>query len=157
MTETTDQLMKRLHGNARGSEERSAPAEHHLSPSLEADHDPVARIRHDRTMPVFVAEGYDSLFIVLCKALHQAQDGKGKERHAQPNTPFDQQPIMGIATLTDMGFQTGQAIKKTVEAHGMVNRKQLDAAERELLGAINYLAAAVLRINKIATAEMKGH
>jgi len=110
---------------------------------------------HDRTMPVFVAEGYDNLFTILCKALHQAQAGKGKERHAQPDTPFDQQPIMAIAALTDMGFQTGQAIKKTVEAHGMVNRGQLDAAERELLGAINYLAAAVLRITKLSTDQME--
>ena len=109
---------------------------------------------HDRTMPVFVAEGYDNLFTILCKALHQAQAGKGKERHAN-DLPFDQQPIMAIAALTDMGFQTGQAIKKTVEAHGMVNRGQLDAAERELLGAINYLAAAVLRINKLSTDQME--
>lgn len=125
-----------------------------LSERLMADHDPVTRIRNDRAIPVFVREGYDPLFVILCKALHQAQDGKGKERHAG-DKPFLDQPIMGIGDLVGIGFQTGQAIKKTVEAHGMVNRNQLDAAERELLGAINYLAAAVLRINQIATSQME--
>lgn len=117
--------------------------------SLQDDSDDLARIREDRTVPVFVREGYDSLFTILCRALHQAQDGKGAERHGN-GLPFDQQPIMVIADQVGMGFQTGQAIKKTVEAHGMVNRGQLDAAEREILGAINFLAAAVLRINRMA-------
>ena len=132
MTETTDEMMDRLN-------RLHSPAN-----------------KQERTMPVFVREGYDSLFTILCKALHQAQEGKGAERHANDRA-FDAQPIMGIGDLVGMGFQTGQAIKKTVEAHGMVNRNQLDAAERELLGAINYLAAAVLRINQLAVAKMKGN
>lgn len=106
---------------------------------------------------VEVAEGYDHLFTTLIKALEQAQSGKGKERHAN-GKPFEEQPIRTIADLlgtSGMGYQTGQAIKKTVEAHGMVARGDIAAAERELLGAINYLAAAAIRINQIATAQMK--
>jgi hypothetical protein len=106
--------------------------------------------RRDRTIPVFVAEGYDSLFVVLTKALHQAQEGKGKERHAQPNTPFEQQPIIQIGRMVGLGFQTGQAIKKMVEAQGMVSRGQYDAAQREVLGAINYLAAVAIEIDRRA-------
>lgn len=120
-----------------------------IAKTLQDDSDTLSPIREDRTVPVFVREGYDSLFTILCRALHQAQEGKGRERHAN-GKPFDQQPIMVIADQVGMGFQTGQAIKKTVEAHGMVNRGDLAAAERELLGAINFLAAAVLRINRMA-------
>ena len=108
------------------------------------------RIKLDRTVPVFVREGYDSLFTTLIKALTQAQDGKGKERHAQPDTPFEQQPIIQIGRMVGMGFQNGQAIKKMVEAQGMVKRQEYAAAEREVLGAINYLAAVAIEIRKQA-------
>ena len=108
-----------------------------------------------RTVPVFVAPGYDSLFIVLTRALEQAQAGKGKERHAGEGQAFEDQPIIQIGNLIGMGFQTGQAIKKAVEAQRMVTRGQLAAAEREMLGAINYLAAACIEINKRATANMQ--
>lgn len=141
--ETTDEMMERLRRQQPGS---TAPE---FGSHMQDDSETLSPISEDRTVPVFVREGYDSLFTVLTKALHQAQDGKGKERHAN-GKPFDQQPIMVIADQVGMGFQTGQAIKKTVEAHGMVNRGDLNAAERELLGAINFLAAAVIRINRMA-------
>lgn len=126
-----------------------------MSERLMADHDTADRIRADRTVPVFVREGYDSLFTTFCKALHQAQDGKGQERHAQPNQSFDDQPIIAIGRLVGMGFQTGQAIKKAVEAQGMAKRGDFTAAEREILGAINYLAAVAIEINHRETAQMK--
>ena len=109
----------------------------------------------DRTIPVFVAPGYDGLFNVLTRALHQAQDGKGKERHAQPGQAFEDQPIIQIGRMVGMGFQNGQAIKKMVEAQGMLARGDYNAAEREVLGAINYLAAVVIEINQRATAQLK--
>lgn len=111
--------------------------------------------QEDRTIPVFVAPGYDSLFSVLTRALEQAQGGKGKERHAQPGQAFDDQPIISIGRLVGMGFQTGQVIKKAVEAQGMVRRGDFNAAEREILGAINYLAAVAIEINQRATAQLK--
>jgi hypothetical protein len=123
----------------------------HVPASLQDDSDDLAPIRQDRTVPVFVREGYDSLFTVLTKALHQAQDGKGAERHSN-GLPFDQQPIIVIGQLAGMGFQTGQAIKKAVEAQGMVKRGDFAAAEREILGAVNYLAAVAIEINRRATA-----
>ncbi len=119
------------------------------------DQPPPNTIRDDRTMPVFVREGYDSLFTVLCRALHQAQEGKGKERHAQPDTPFEDQPIIQIGRMVGMGFQNGQAIKKMVEAQGMLKRGDFNAAEKEILGAINYLAAVAIEINHRATAQLK--
>lgn len=42
-----------------------------------------------------------------------------------------------------LGFPLGQAMKKIQECQ----RMDPDAAKRELLGAINYLAAAILYLN----------
>lgn len=132
MTETTDEMMHRLRA---------------LHPSTGTS-------TLDRTVPVYVAPGYDSLFNVLTRALHQAQDGKGKEHHAQPGQAFEDQPIISIGQLVGMGFQNGQAIKKMVEAQGMVSRGEYSAAEREILGAINYLAATVIEVNRRATVDL---
>ncbi len=103
---------------------------------------------------VEVAEGYDGLFTVLAKALHQAQSGKGKERHAKDNA-FEDQPILQITKRRGIGFPLGQVEKKVDEAEGMIVRGDLAAAEREILGAINYLAAVAIEINQRATAQMK--
>ena len=97
---------------------------------------------------VTVLPGYQSLFDVLKAALDQAQSGKGKERHAQENVAFEDQPIIAIGRIVGAGFQNGQAIKKMVEAQGMVKRGELAAAEREILGAINYMAATVIDIRQ---------
>ena len=105
-------------------------------------------------MPVEVKPGYDALFITLAKALHQAQSGKGNERHAA-GQPFTEQPIFKIGEMFGMGFQNGQALKKMIEAQGMIKRGDFNAAEREILGAINYLAAVAIEINHRATAQQK--
>ncbi|SDX89992.1 hypothetical protein SAMN05444336_112103 [Albimonas donghaensis] len=84
--------------------------------------------------------GYEPLAEVLADALAQAADGKGKERHARGDTPFLRQPICEIARMVGPGFATGQAIKKAQESA----RLPAGRDEAELLGAINYLAAAVL-------------
>lgn len=89
-------------------------------------------------------DGYLNLRRVLDLALEQASAGKGKERHATDN-PFDQQPMMEIGRMVGHGFCLGQAIKKAQEA----SRMQPDAAQRELLGAINYLAGAYLLLEEI--------
>jgi hypothetical protein len=85
------------------------------------------------------ALGYSSLAHVLGRAFDQAANGKGKERHAN-ELPFDQQPMQTIAQAHGVGFLTGQAAKKSQEALGLPH----DAKIRELLGAINYLAGAVI-------------
>lgn len=103
----------------------------------------------DHTMiPVRVEPGYHDLAAILIAALQQAQNGKGSERHANGQA-FKDQPILTIARQHGMGFPMGQAQKKIIEAAGMLKRGDRKAAEREMLGAINYLAAAVIRLHEM--------
>lgn len=102
--------------------------------------------------------GYDSLQFVLKQAYDQATIGKGKERHAG-GRPFDEQPIMtiprtlnGIAGLGGLAYQIN---KKTTEAVNMADRGYFEAAQREFLGAINYLAAAYLYTNHLSNQKEK--
>lgn len=95
---------------------------------------------------------YQPLKDVLKSAYAQAASGKGKERHAN-DKPFLEQPIMEIGRMVGMGYQTGQAMKKAQEAGGMVQRMQYEAARAELLGAINYLAAAYILIGEMASKQ----
>jgi hypothetical protein len=87
-----------------------------------------------------VSREYEPLANVLDDALNQAQQGKGSERHGQ-GLPFKDQPIMNIPKLqnSDVGLMY-QAIKKLQESQ----RMDKDAAVRERLGAINYIAASIL-------------
>ena len=91
---------------------------------------------------------YSELHRVLMMAYDQATNGKGKERHANGER-FEDQPIMTIAKGHGMGYQTGQAAKKLQEAHKLLAIRGKDAAIREILGAINYAAAAVLLIEQM--------
>ena len=91
---------------------------------------------------------YSDLKRVLGLALEQASGGKGAQRHGQ-GKPFDRQPMMEISRMLN-GSPIGcmyQAIKKTQEA----SRMDVDAAQRELLGAINYLAGAYLLLEESAS------
>ena len=90
---------------------------------------------------------YAALSRSLSAAYNQAAAGKGKERHANGKA-FDRQPIMEIARMVGPGYQLGQAMKKAQEASGMLSRNEPDRAQAELLGAINYLAAAWLLIEE---------
>ena len=84
--------------------------------------------------------GYESLARVLHRAYDQAAKGKGAERHAC-SRPFTEQPMQSISEL--LGNETGllyQAMKKIQESQRMGQ----DAAIRELLGAINYIAGAII-------------
>lgn len=87
---------------------------------------------------------YDSLDSILKRAYDQAAHGKGAERHAC-GRPFEEQPMQTISAL--LGTHNGllyQAMKKIQES----NRLDRDAAVRELLGAINYIAGAIIYIEK---------
>lgn len=99
-----------------------------------------------------IATMYQPLHEVLRSAYQQAASGKGRDRHAN-GKPFLDQPIMEIGRMVGMGYQTGQAMKKAQEAGGMVHRGQFDAARAELLGAINYLAAAYILIGEMAAKQ----
>ena len=87
--------------------------------------------------------GYESLRRVLDAAYEQAAYGKGKERHGNGQS-FDQQPMQHLISDHGLGFATGQAAKKASEALGMDH----GAARRELLGAIVYLAGAIVWMDR---------
>jgi hypothetical protein len=98
------------------------------------------------TFKDFAAPGYEELAGVLQMAHDHAATGKGKERHAN-GKPFDDQPIMVIpAMLGSIEGQMYQIIKKAQEANSMAKRGEDDAAISELLGVINYAAAAILSL-----------
>lgn len=88
--------------------------------------------------------GYEPLAAVLSQALDQAQNGKGKERHAK-DQPFADQPMQLLIDLYGSGFALGQAAKKMQEAQ----RLPYEHARAELLGAINYAAGAVIALDRL--------
>jgi len=89
------------------------------------------------------ADNYASLSNVLRRAYDQASSGKGQERHGQ-DLPFAKQPMQLIQDLCGEGFALGQAMKKMQESQRLPH----DAAIRELLGAINYIAGAIIHKEK---------
>ena len=96
----------------------------------------------------FSDPNYETLARILKMAYGQASTGKGKERHAN-GEKFEDQPIMTIAKGHGLGYQTGQAAKKLQEAHTLLKLRGKHAAIQEILGAINYAAAAVLLIEQM--------
>jgi hypothetical protein len=90
-------------------------------------------------------DGYTELRRVLALAVEQASTGKGRERHATPGERFEDQPIVQLgAWLGSDHFELGQAVKKLLESA----RLKPGPAKREILGAINYAAAAVLLLEQ---------
>ena len=87
--------------------------------------------------------GYESLRRALDEAYEQAAYGKGAERHGNGQR-FDQQPMQHLIADHGLGFATGQAAKKSGEALGMDKA----AARRELMGAIVYLAGAIVWMDR---------
>lgn len=91
--------------------------------------------------------GYEALAAVLDEALEQAQHGKGAERHTIAGEPYQDQQIVQLGEwMQSTAFAVGQACKKAIES----TRLTPDRARSELLGAINYLAAAVIQIDRAA-------
>jgi len=86
-------------------------------------------------------KGYEQLAAVLHAAYDQASKGKGAERHAD-SKPFHEQPMQTGSDLlgTDAGLAF-QAIKKIREGSTF---SEFDRFEREMLGAINYIAGMVI-------------
>jgi hypothetical protein len=86
---------------------------------------------------------YLKLRRVLDLAYAQAAVGKGKVRHSNVQSielDFESQPICTLTRMYGLGFPVGQAAKKAHEAVEIAG----DHGMQELLGAINYLAAAYL-------------
>lgn len=92
-------------------------------------------------MTIDIPEGYESLGLAIGEAVAQASRGKGADRHAEKGEPFSDQLIMSIPKRLGEGgecFCLGQALKKICESRRLAPAH----ARAELLGAINYLAAA---------------
>lgn len=89
--------------------------------------------------------GYEHLARVLRMAHDQAALGKGRVRHSN-GLAFTDQPMLTInRTLGSIDGMLFQASKKAAEARGLPTQEQAIA---ELLGAINYLAGAVLLVEE---------
>ena len=92
-------------------------------------------------MTIEVPEGYEAVGLALSEALAQTARGKGADRHAERGEPFSSQLICEIPRRLGAGgecFCLGQAVKKIYESR----RLPPERARAELLGAINYIAAA---------------
>lgn len=93
---------------------------------------------------VEISPGYEKLFDVLMAALRQASGGKGKERHARDGVAFQDQPMSQInKQLGSIDGFIYQAHKKSLETKRLPDGR----AQAELLGAINYLAGAVIALD----------
>lgn len=92
---------------------------------------------------LMVEEGYESLFKVFEESLNQAQSGKGKGRHTDGSgTPFEDQQICIIPRMQrTVNGPLFQSIKKCLEIN---NIHDIEMKIKELHGAINYIAAAVI-------------
>lgn len=90
---------------------------------------------------------YSSLYGVLLEALQQASSGKGYKRHSEPNEAFENQVICEITQRlrkSSLGYPLGQAVKKIYETVNITNEEAIN----ELLGAINYIAAAIISLRE---------
>lgn len=94
------------------------------------------------------AEGYEDLALVLQRAFSQAAHGKGKERHAN-GEPFSHQVMQDGARRFGVGSLLFQAFKKSEESQRLPH----DRAVAELLGAIVYLAGAVIAMERKAAGD----
>lgn len=106
------------------------------------------RLNSGENMPTQPTNNYAKLKDVLDRAYSQASEGKGKERHADDNA-FEDQPICSLSRLLhghrSLDFQI---VKKFLEADRLLEIKGKDAAVRELLGVVNYLAAKIILIEE---------
>jgi len=91
------------------------------------------------SVKISIDPNYLRLQEVLWEAYDQAASGKGQERHSSGEA-FQDQPICQITRSVGLGYPLGQAIKKILESQ----RLPKEQAVKELFGAINYLAGAVI-------------
>lgn len=77
---------------------------------------------------------------VFSDAVAQAVSGKGEQKHGLGKGFYDQQWV-DVTKRHGLGFLTGQAVKKINEA---VTIPSMEMWEREMLGALNYIAMAVI-------------
>jgi hypothetical protein len=95
---------------------------------------------------------YKALRDVHIQAYIQASEGKGVERHSMGES-FEDQPICVLTRQLGLGFPLGQAMKKIIESQKLA--KFPGRSKAELLGAINYLAAAIIVLEEQVVALSK--
>jgi len=100
---------------------------------------------------IHVERNYFRLYNVLIQALSQAQDGKGKERHAN-DLPFEKQPSVCIARRRGSGYPRGQIEKKILEVD---NLSTTEAQIREMLSIIVYAAIDIIVMQDNMVYEQK--
>lgn len=99
-------------------------------------------------------EGYEKLVAVFQAAHDQAAHGKGKERHAN-GLPFHEQRMQSISkTLASADGMAYQVVKKMTEGLQFDDHKR---REKELLGAINYLAGIVIYFREASDSKEDGN
>ena len=98
-----------------------------------------------------IPEGYEALAQVLKEALEQASIGKGKERHANDDA-FKDQLMVYMANQIGIAGPVFQVVKKAVESC----RLPYPANVKELLGAINYAAGAIISLKETHDVKVKG-
>lgn len=86
---------------------------------------------------------YDRLMSVLMDAYSQAASGKGADRHGF-GLNFEDQDMIEVTDRVGLGFPLGQAIKKLSEGRRLDRTK----AKKEFLGAIVYIAGAIIWMDK---------
>ena len=84
---------------------------------------------------------YGRLAKVYLDCYDDAAIGKGEIRHGD-DRPFEEQISSIITRLVGLGYPFGQALKK----HDEHKKLELEAAIKELRGAINYLAVAIIHL-----------
>lgn len=93
-------------------------------------------------------DNYKALKEIYVAAVEQAAQGKGKDRHAN-DEPFEDQLMFKLQDFYGAGGALFQANKKMVEAKRLLTFDNgQERAEAELLGALNYLAGAVIHLRK---------
>ena len=107
--------------------------------------DDILRSRGNRE--VRVEDDYQSLFSVLMEGLDQAQFGKGRNQHSA-GEDFVEQEICETTRAVGLGFPLGQSRKKCRESLRILEQKGSEAAKKELLGAIVYIAAACIILDE---------
>jgi hypothetical protein len=100
-------------------------------------------IENRRETPPCPDDRYPELWAVLMDAWEQATAGKGAERHGTDGR-YEDQPTYWIGKQVGRGFQLGQALKKIIEAERLEERGDTEAANRERLGAIVYVAFGII-------------
>lgn len=83
---------------------------------------------------------------VFTTCVQQVASGKGQQRHGHNHKSFYDQQWVEVTRRHGLGFLTGQAVKKANEAALNLDNLDKEAGwwEREMIGAINYLAMAIL-------------